>query len=291
MYTGRGVPERAVSVVGLQPQAIRVVPDDPTDKLDPESLVHYGKVYTIEHNIKVKPFGMVHDQYRIALYDQFKSVWMGSLGSRSSSLTSEPTMSDASSYLMTTPIGTSGASTSSLQPSSLTARQQAAIEEHSTATRPRTDPRRSVPAMKSQFFQNMADRGKQASGTSRRADQLYTRLKAALEDRGFDSATAGRYAMQRVERYLGTPGDEASRRRDDLQPGDDKSIVSDNISHDAVVDSVTSTVEAALAHLESRGITRDEAIESMSRLLQQFSDTASTTAEAIGKSKESDAAQ
>ncbi|EME45358.1 hypothetical protein DOTSEDRAFT_150357, partial [Dothistroma septosporum NZE10] len=42
----------------LQPP-IRIDPVSPGDKLDALSRINYGKVYTIEHNLKVKPFGMV----------------------------------------------------------------------------------------------------------------------------------------------------------------------------------------------------------------------------------------
>lgn len=52
---------------------LRIVPDQPGDRLDRMSRAHYGKVYTIEENLKVKPFGMVQNP-RI-LMDQFFQVW------------------------------------------------------------------------------------------------------------------------------------------------------------------------------------------------------------------------
>ena len=45
---------------GLLPQAIRVDGDDPTQKLDPMSRIDFGKVYTIEHNVKVRSMGKVN---------------------------------------------------------------------------------------------------------------------------------------------------------------------------------------------------------------------------------------
>ncbi|KAI5362496.1 hypothetical protein Slin14017_G077330 [Septoria linicola] len=46
---------------GMMPNAIRVVPDEPGKKLADMSRIHYGKVYTIEHNVKAEGVGMVHD--------------------------------------------------------------------------------------------------------------------------------------------------------------------------------------------------------------------------------------
>ena len=60
---------------GMRSQPIRIVPDQPTDKLDSMSRIDFGKIYTIQHNIKVKPFGNVHERSRGALFTQFNNVW------------------------------------------------------------------------------------------------------------------------------------------------------------------------------------------------------------------------
>ena len=60
---------------GMRSQPIRVVPDNPTDKLDDESRIDFGKVHTIHHNIKVKAFGMVHPKFMAALTSQWFNVW------------------------------------------------------------------------------------------------------------------------------------------------------------------------------------------------------------------------
>ena len=60
---------------GMRPQAIRVDPDDPIDKLDALARLDYGKVHTIQHNIKVKSFGKVHAKSVITLVTQFGDVW------------------------------------------------------------------------------------------------------------------------------------------------------------------------------------------------------------------------
>jgi hypothetical protein len=39
--------------------------------------VHYAKVYTIEHNVKVKPYGVVNNQFMHALITQWTQVFIG----------------------------------------------------------------------------------------------------------------------------------------------------------------------------------------------------------------------
>ena len=60
---------------GMRDQAIRVNTDDPIDKLDSLSRLDYGKVHTIQHNIKVKSFGKVNPKSMYALINQFGNVW------------------------------------------------------------------------------------------------------------------------------------------------------------------------------------------------------------------------
>ena len=81
IYTGRTAPsdlseESPVrGEPGMRPDAIRVIPDVSTDKLDPISRLDYGKVHTIQHNIKARSFGMVHPRSVNALMHQFRNVW------------------------------------------------------------------------------------------------------------------------------------------------------------------------------------------------------------------------
>ena len=60
---------------GMRDQAIRVDTDDPIDKLESLSRLDYGKVHTIQHNIKVKSFGKVNPKSMYALINQFGNVW------------------------------------------------------------------------------------------------------------------------------------------------------------------------------------------------------------------------
>lgn len=47
-----------------------------------QSLIHYGKVYTAEHNIKVMPLGMVARNSLGSLLSQFQDVWMNGVGTQ-----------------------------------------------------------------------------------------------------------------------------------------------------------------------------------------------------------------
>ncbi|KAK4506244.1 hypothetical protein PRZ48_004209 [Zasmidium cellare] len=84
IYTGREPPSLAPqempgrTEMAMRPIAIRVVPDDKAETLDPYSRIDFGKVHTIQHNIKVRPFGKVHASSMIALHAQFQQVWTNS---------------------------------------------------------------------------------------------------------------------------------------------------------------------------------------------------------------------
>jgi hypothetical protein len=53
---------------------IRITPNKERDRLDPRSRINYCKLYTIEHNVKVYDFGMVHKDYLRKLKCQWMSV-------------------------------------------------------------------------------------------------------------------------------------------------------------------------------------------------------------------------
>jgi hypothetical protein len=58
---------------GMMP-GIRIVPRSKWDKMDPKSRIDFGRVYTVEHNVKVYDFGDVHYSYLKRLIDQWLSV-------------------------------------------------------------------------------------------------------------------------------------------------------------------------------------------------------------------------
>lgn len=85
IFTGKTAPqptkgERPVrGEAGMRPRSIRVDPDDAGTKLQAMSRIHFGRVYTIEHNIKVASFGMVNRDSIDALVYQFRDVWMNDI--------------------------------------------------------------------------------------------------------------------------------------------------------------------------------------------------------------------
>jgi hypothetical protein len=77
IYTGRDEP---AAQPGEQPKqgeysmmlAIRVSPKSRMEKLDPLSRINFGKIYTVEHNVKVYDFGDVHPDSLVTLKAQWK---------------------------------------------------------------------------------------------------------------------------------------------------------------------------------------------------------------------------
>ncbi|KAI9766177.1 MAG: hypothetical protein M1840_006744 [Geoglossum simile] len=55
----------------LSKRPLRVLPDSPELKLDPTSRINFGKIYTVEHNIKVKRLGEIAEEHMHLL----KSYW------------------------------------------------------------------------------------------------------------------------------------------------------------------------------------------------------------------------
>jgi hypothetical protein len=86
VFSGRTVPTLQQNEQGLQPVAIRIDLDDNSTALHHTSRINYSKVYTIEHNVKVKPFGMVNRDYIRPLMDQFRAVFLAGTGGSGSQL-------------------------------------------------------------------------------------------------------------------------------------------------------------------------------------------------------------
>ena len=74
VYTGSFPPQIAEDERGMQAIPIRVDPDSATTSLDSMSRIHYGKLYTIEHNFRVSPYGMVNQASLSPLMSQFQQV-------------------------------------------------------------------------------------------------------------------------------------------------------------------------------------------------------------------------
>ena len=76
IYTGNDIPplmqgESDSSLRG----PIRVEPRTPRDKLDPASRLNYSKIYTVEHNVKVKFIGRIASGYQQSFMVDFDAVW------------------------------------------------------------------------------------------------------------------------------------------------------------------------------------------------------------------------
>jgi hypothetical protein len=98
--------------LGMRPEPIRVDPDDKEEKLDPRSRIDFGKVTTVQHNIKVRSYGKVNDRSMSALQLQFSNVW-GAATSVSSPVHPAPSGSSKGNVGSHAPAARRGESTSS----------------------------------------------------------------------------------------------------------------------------------------------------------------------------------
>jgi hypothetical protein len=58
----------------LTNKALRMVPDNPRERLDPASRMNYAKLYTVEHNVKVYFIGQIHLKYERQLEDDYLRI-------------------------------------------------------------------------------------------------------------------------------------------------------------------------------------------------------------------------
>lgn len=76
VYIGQTPPQALTGERGMVSIPIRIIPDEVTERLKPTSRIHYGKIYTIEHNVKARGLGMVHDAFLdTLLYQQYEVQW------------------------------------------------------------------------------------------------------------------------------------------------------------------------------------------------------------------------
>jgi hypothetical protein len=66
-------PNTLVSELGML-GPIRVVPTKESYRMHPKARINFAKSYTVEHNLKVYDFGMVHRRYLAALRAQYDWV-------------------------------------------------------------------------------------------------------------------------------------------------------------------------------------------------------------------------
>lgn len=233
VYTGREIPRGKVQTPGLQPESIKVLLDDPTDKLDPESLINYGKVYTIEHNLKVKPFGMVQRDSIQHFTEQFMRVWISRVGlRRETKPSSRASLPSRSSTAQGLPLGIDSV------PQPLSSPLQQSHQQHllqglgAWAAKSIPEVGRSgkiklgldLSSPDDQAAQSISDAGGSENGKlpldvssqgdlgrkqpqSRLSDherlwQMYLRIKEAMEDKGHEPAKASEVARKKVEEFL-----------------------------------------------------------------------------------------
>lgn len=81
IYCGKNAPvvmeseEPIRGELSMRPDPIRVDADDREDKLDQRSRLDFGKIYTVEHHIKVRSYGQVNQHSMGALVQQFNNCW------------------------------------------------------------------------------------------------------------------------------------------------------------------------------------------------------------------------
>lgn len=85
MHTSKTVPairpnEKAKGRERPMRTSIRVVPDEQGDILDEMSRIDYSRIYTVEKNVKARPFGQVIEGSRKDLEHDFLNVLMGEEG-------------------------------------------------------------------------------------------------------------------------------------------------------------------------------------------------------------------
>ena len=62
--------------IGMQPQAIRIIPYDREKALDPMARLDFGDRYEFDYGVpNIRPFGRVHDDSQAALFVQYNAVW------------------------------------------------------------------------------------------------------------------------------------------------------------------------------------------------------------------------
>lgn len=271
---------------GLQPAAIRVISDSREDKLDPKSLVHYGKVYTIEHNVKVKPFGVVHDDSRRPLIEQFYRVWVDNIGLRKVNVSSSARSVGGTAHQ---PLESSGVAQSRLpqEPRSLTQQQRAAIEVHSNAVESRAQmDRRSSNADRRSVRSSTRDSDTTAvsSGVQEEIRTLYLTMVSAAEEQGLSTEVAEAVARRKIE--LTYPNLAGNRSAISSAAGAPSRSASQATTRGTSA-STSTNIEAAIAALVERGFSREEAVERLREglLAQQDPQTGPSSSRAKGKGK------
>lgn len=77
IYSGKTAPKPLPGEPELLRSPIQIIPKSPHDKLEIESRVNYAKIYTVEHNVKVRFIGHVAPASLKIFMRDFDDTWSG----------------------------------------------------------------------------------------------------------------------------------------------------------------------------------------------------------------------
>lgn len=75
VYMNNAKPKRLKDESKLSKNAIQVISKNPRDKLEVDSRVNYGKIYTVEHNVKVLFIGKLAEESERTFMTDFDATW------------------------------------------------------------------------------------------------------------------------------------------------------------------------------------------------------------------------
>jgi hypothetical protein len=75
IYTGPHPPILSKGEPPLLLRSVRVIPKTPRDKLEKESRINYGKISTVEHNVKAHFIGQIADSSHHSFISDFDATW------------------------------------------------------------------------------------------------------------------------------------------------------------------------------------------------------------------------
>jgi len=75
VYMNNARPKRLSDESKLSKESIQVISKNPRDKLEVDSRVNYGKIYTVEHNVKVLFIGKLAKESERTFMTDFDATW------------------------------------------------------------------------------------------------------------------------------------------------------------------------------------------------------------------------
>jgi hypothetical protein len=77
IYSGETAPRPLPGEPKFLKSPIRIIPKAPGEKVPKESRINYAKIYTVEHNVKVKFIGHIAPASKKILMSDFDATWRG----------------------------------------------------------------------------------------------------------------------------------------------------------------------------------------------------------------------